>query len=270
MNDKKVKLSRCALLIIALSVGEYAIEHLLYLFVDGAVSGGIGITADALSGIGLIFGYISQLTEVFTLSLASTLALLSYATSGPGRTAACAGVAVAARLAYLVPHYYMTFMSYGYDSFEALLALLPMCLFILALYYVGISLGVILGALPARLRAKRNGGNSKEMIISDTYERATLDLGNSSTAAIAIISLLATFIPLCAVITDTVTLLVNRGGSVTPLMLLEILFDFLFILVTFTVTHAIISSIKSKLLSVNPEQTNNNTKSADADTEETV
>lgn len=270
MNDKKVKLSLCAALIIALSVGEYAIEHLLYLFTDAALSGSITITADALSALRVIFGYISQLIEVFTLALASTLAFFSYTTSGAARTAACAGVAVAARLAYLAPHYYMTFMSYGYDSLEALLAILPMCLFISALYYVEISLGVILGALPARLRAKKYGADPKELIIKDAYDRATLDLSNLSTAATAIITLLATVAPLCSVIADTVTLLVNRGGSVTPLMLLGILFDFLLILVTFTVTHAILSAIKGRLISEDAEKTDNNIRSADADTEETL
>ena len=269
MDNKKLKLGKCALAVSLLSLAEYGIEHLLYMISEAAISGGISMTADTLTALGTIFGYTVQVIEVFTLALTALLALFAFTLHGLGRAAACLGIATASRLVYLIPHYYMTILAYGYDSIETLLLLIPVCLFICVIYYLTTAIAALLGVLPSRSRSKTSGEAIQSVLAEDITRRDILDLGNTSTSAIAICALVASASPLIAALINTVTLLAERGGSLTPSMLIGIIFDFVLIIATFLAVHVTLSLVKARLASDSEELTDSNNESDKNNTEVT-
>ncbi len=240
--DKRVSISSCFFALFWLSLIEYALEHAMYLLFEASLSAGVYmVIAEVLTRLVTVL-------ELVIPALTSLFVLFSYIDGGARRASRMSLSLVAARVIYLIPHYYMTHIASGYDTPESLVLSLFSTVFILLLYFAEVSLITFIGLLPAYLRAKKLGREPSSLLINDLSIHAPLDIGNLGCAFIATASIAQFIKSVISVTVDVVTALMKYGSAYPAQMVIASLLDYLIAIAMLVVIHLLLTFVKSKII----------------------
>ncbi|MBR2930659.1 MAG: hypothetical protein IKC32_05470 [Clostridia bacterium] len=241
MLKEKIKkvLGGIAFFLILFAV-QYGIEHLVYLLRDAVFSGAVKLDAQALSGIGLFANMAVVAVDVIALGYLALRTVNALASGGVKDALITSSVLSFSRLVYLVPHYYMSFISTGYDTVEALLLLLPLSLFIIIVYIFEVLFVSALACLPAFVRYKKTGVSVADQLKDAASEAPRFDVGNAFSAAIALLATGSILKQLVTVIVNTVFTIIDKGSSLGGDVILSIVWDFVFVLLLWILTHTLL------------------------------
>ena len=263
-------LGSCALLFALIHLFEYGIEHVIYLLRDASCSGQISIDSSALNLISLIAEYAVDLVEIASLGFMALMILISIAYSSMKHTVILGICMILTKLVYIIPHYYMTFISYGYDSIETLLIALPLSLFILLIITAILAIIVLLSIIPALRKAGSGGVRYNDALGGDIETHEYLNLTNSATAGIAISAIAASGIHIFIAIFETVDVFIKYGASLPPTEILSLVLRYIFLLLVFIGLHFLLCFIKSLMLKNIADTEENIEVGGNADTEENI
>lgn len=261
MKIKEPCTKRCLIIFAAVFLCQYAIEHCAYMLTDAAYAGSLNLTAPALLAIHRTVGYIIDAAEICSAAAAALIVLLRLINSGALKSLVLASAILATKLLYVLPHYYMTVISYGYDSIEALLLSLLSSLAMLLTLLAEISAAVAIGALPAILAARRGGVDYRELLADGLSERELSDVGNHGTAAMLIASAVISVKSVILAIVDTVGFFSVYGSSYSFGDIFRVLFGIIYPIILIFVAYTVMQYLKCRI--VNSEQGN----SCDDDTD---
>ena len=227
---------------------QYGIEHATYLLRDAVMSGSVMMTATVLNGISTAAGYAVTSLEVLILAAAAFVTLTLYLECGTRVALMSGAIITLCRLCYLIPHYYMTLFSLGFDTAEALLFLVPLSIFLMAIYYGEMALAVLLAMLPSAKRSRLDTGDGRTVLADSYCDTDILDIGKPITASVALIALLSVSVPFISSVIDAVTLLVERGPAFSLSDAFIIIFDLAFLVILFVLSHLICFAIKKTIV----------------------
>lgn len=241
-------LGGCALLFALIHLFEYLIEHIVYLVRNASWSGAISIDQASMNLISLIAEYAVDTIEIVSLGIMALMVLYSLTYNRIKSTLILGTCIVLTKTLYILPHYYMTFvLSYGYDSVEAIIMILPLLFFIILITAAILFTIVILACLPAFRKAKRQEARFVDVLGEDMERLEYLNLGNSSTAALAIASLLSAGVHIFIAIFDTVDAFGSYGASLPPAVILSLIGRYIFLVILFISLHFLLCFIKGLL-----------------------
>ncbi|MBR7117372.1 MAG: hypothetical protein IKC87_06665 [Clostridia bacterium] len=248
LKIKNLKPSGFALAFSVAFLLQYGIEHAAYLLRDAVMSGAIDMTAPALNAVSKIASYAVTSLEVLILAAAAFVAFTSFVDCGARVALMTGGIITLCRLCYLIPHYYMTLFSMGFDTGEALLYLVPLTVFLMAIYFGEIALAVLFAMLPSAKRSRLETGDTRSLITASYRDRDILDIGKPITASCALIALTSVAVPFISSLTDAIMLLVDRGPAFGLNDAFAIIFDFVFLLILFVLAHLLCFAVKKLLI----------------------
>ncbi len=214
-----------------LNIIEYAIEHIRYLVYDSLLVGG------AFEVIITLFGGAVDLLEALIPVAIGAVMLLVFAEGGLRASLITGGCLALSRFFYLVPHYYMSNIFSGFDSFESLGFGTLSSAGIILLFSVEIAICFFLGLLPCFLKAKKTGKAMGDIIIADLEKREPLDVGNKVTGYAAIFAALM-FLKMFALATyDVISVLIKYSGTYPSRLLIPTLLEYGFAILILVLTH---------------------------------
>ena len=240
----KPSLGGCVLLFALIHLFEYVIEHVVYLLRDASWSGAISLGESTLSVISLVAEYAVNTTEIVSLGIMALMILVSLACNGLGSAIVLGICMVLTKVLYIFPHYYMTFISYGYDSIEAIIMILPLAAFIIFTGAAILATVVALSSIPIVRSAKRQDLTYSAALLRDAEKLEHLNLGNSLTASIEIASILSAGVHIFIVFLDMAEAIADYGASLPPAVILSLMARFLFLVLVFVALHFILSLIR--------------------------
>lgn len=249
MKDKeRPSLGGCALLFALIHLFEYGVEHIVYLLRDAAWSGLISLDSQALGVISLIAEYAVDAIEIASVAVMALILLISLSQRSVAKTAMLGICMLLTKVIYIFPHYYMTFISYGYDSIETIVMIIPLALFIILISAATLTLTVAIALLPALLKARKSGSACLDVLGDDLECGEFTNLGNSSTSAIGIIAILSSLIHVAIAIADTVNAFIKYGASLPPSVMFSIMGRFLFLLAILVILHFSLCLIRNAFM----------------------
>ena len=225
--------------LVMLNLVEYAIVHIANLFMTES----FGLTLEYIrTYLGIIFE--SVLVPIMALIL-----LITFTYCGIKRAIGAAFILSLSRLAYCLFYYYMFYISYGFDTAESIpLSLLTSALICLAtavevLVYFGISLIAL-----KLTRTDVNYPSFTDRLADRMSENGFLDTSNPVTVCIFSLCSLSFIKNLVSEITDTVEFFIEYGNNFSTDEILLIVFNYIFILLTFILCYLCLSLIKKKII----------------------
>lgn len=248
MKIKEPRIGRCLTILAIVFLCQYAAEHAAYIITDAAHSGSIYLTAPALSVIQQAVGYVVDTIEICSIAAAALIIMLRFINGGVLRALSLAGAVLATKLTYVLPHYYMSMISYGYDSAEALLLGALFSLVTLISMLAEISAAIALGFLPAISRARREGGECRELLANDLSRRELLDVGNLGAAAMLIASATLTVKSLAVAIIDTASFFSAYGSSYSFGDVFMVMFGLIYPLILIFASYLVMQLIKCRIM----------------------
>lgn len=254
MKIKEPCTKKCLAVFALVFLCQYAIEHVAYVVTDAAYSGAIYLTAPALSAIRQAVGYIVDAIEICSIAAAALIIMLRFVNSGVLRALPLAGAVLATKLVYVVPHYYMSTISYGYDSAESLLLGLLFSLATLISLLIELGAAIALGSLPAILHSRREGGEPCELLADGLSRRELLDVGNFGTAAMLIASAVLCAKSLVQAVIDTVAFFSAYGSSYSFGDVLFVMFGLIYPLILIFAAYLVMQLIKSGIMRSAPSE----------------
>ena len=248
MNIKAPRTERCVLWFSITFLLQYLLEHAVYMLTDAAYSGKLMITAPMLNAVRLTVQHLIEAVELLSLAAVLTVVLLTLLEQGKLKALKSFGIIAATKLIYIVPHYYMTYLSYAYDSIEALLLVIPTALGLLLLMLGEISAAIFLAAIPSGAAAKQNGSDWRDVLSEEIAVRELTDVGNRGTAALAIAAAVITVKSFVMAIIDTVSFFIDYGTGYSSADVFSILFALVYPLALMVIAYILMQAIKIRTL----------------------
>ncbi len=231
-------LKKCLIWLSVLSVIEYALYHVEYLF-SGTGAGGV---------LGYVRYYVTEAWEFMLPAVAAMLMLIILAYSGYKRSLIFGALITLSRIFYYLPWYYMYYIyNMGFDSLESIFfSLLTSVAFAILAYleavlFFGIAVGVL-------YLSRRGEGDALPYLRGAMPHHDALDVTRGAGMLLGVISLVA-FVRRALIITvDTVTFFINHGANYRPNEVISILIDYLYALLLLIITHLVICALKKRII----------------------
>jgi hypothetical protein len=231
-------LKKCLIWLSLISVAEYALYHLEYIF------SGTG----AQTVLGGIRYYLTEGWEFILPAIMATLMLIMQAYTGLKSSLIFGALTALSRIFFYLPWYYMYYIyNVGFDSIESIFfSLLTSIAFSLVAYIEAlIFFGATLGTLHL---ARRKYGDSLTYLKAAMEHHDAFDITRGAGMLLGVISLFA-FLRRGVVITiDTVDFFIKHGSNYRSDEVISIIADYLVALLSLILTHLIISWLKKKII----------------------
>ncbi len=145
------------------------------------------------------------------------------------------------RLIYVIPYYYLYYMSQGFDSLESLMYLSVHSVFLMLVFPVELSLYVIIASFLGKRRARKTGYK-----LNFEEERGIFDLATPFAFSLFSISLSRFTYDTVMEMRDAISYLVNYAGSYRTSEIIFMLIKFLFVLATLLAMHALLQFMRKR------------------------
>ena len=230
-------ISRLFLILLGVSLFEYALFHLAYVFV--------------YESYGTIIYYVgswfSEAWSILMPALAALATLFAFSDGGVKGAITSALILAASRISFLLLYYYMYFISQGFDSIESISFSFLTSLGLIALTFIETLAIFGAGLLILKKKAGSGGVAIKEFILPALGEHEPMDVGVTSTLTLAIMSLSVFAFRLIYTIYSTIVFFIEYGAGFSDSDIFSILFDYLFLLIMLIVTHLTLCVVKKKI-----------------------
>ncbi len=229
-------LSRLFLILTITHVVLYAIYHLSYVFIMNEWS--------------IIFSYLylylGKAVSILLPAFIATVAIMTYAYLGRGKMLLYAFLLSLSTLFHSIPYYYIICISYGFDTFESLLLLLPISLGA-ALLCFGLS---VISALIGLLALKeKNKSIAKAEALRDGLATASVFDGASRVGrALLIPSIVAFAVQFIREVVDALSFFIDSDWSYELTDLTLIILNLVFTLLVLVLSALSTNLTKKKIL----------------------
>ena len=204
--------------------------------------------------LALIFGYahiyVIKVWQMLYPALSSMLMLIAYCRGGIKKALLGGAILSAASLLHSLPYFYIELIKYGFDTVESILLSLLISILYAILCFGFTCLGLLLGKLPFRkyLTEDKTEG---EAILNSIGAKGYFYTALPSVRCALILASLGSLIPLANEIYSTVTALVDYGSSLRQNEIFLMVFNYVYIIAAWVLTHASALFIKDKIISKN-------------------
>lgn len=227
-------ISRLFFILLAISLFEYALFHLAYLFVYESFG----------TVIYYIGTYFSEAWGIIMPALTGLVALFSFSEGGIKGCITSVLILSSSRISFLIFYYYMHFISIGFDSLESISFSLLTSIGLIVLTFIESGIVFIAGYLVIRRGAVARGVSVKDHILPTLRENDPMDIGVGATLTTAVMSLTVFVFRLIYTIYTTITFFIEYGTSFSEKEVFSISIDYLFLLIMLVVTHLVLSVAK--------------------------
>ena len=248
MEIKAPRIGGCALIFAIIYACQYGLEHATYLLTDAVYAGDVFMTVPVLSAVVTTVGYITLAVEIITLAAAVALVLLSFVSGGITQALALTGTVLATKLIYVIPHYYMTVISYGYNTAESLLFALLISVGILIIMLAEISAAIALGVLPSVSEARKSESVWRDVLHDGLLSHELLDLKNRGTAALLIAAGVSAFKSFALAVVNAISLVARYGTMLTAGDIFAMMFDLIYPIALAVIAYVLMHLIKDRSL----------------------
>lgn len=248
MEIKAPRIRKCALIFAIIFACQYGIEHAAYMLTDAVYAGDVYMTAPALSAMLTTVGYVIEAFEIITLAAAVTLVLLTLISKGTAAALALVGAILGTKLIYVVPHYYMTIISYGYDSAESILFSFVTSLGILLIMLAELSAAIALGSIPAISEARKTEASWRDVLCDGLSVHELLDVKNRGTAALLIAAAVTVLKAFITAVIGAISMIVKYGASLSAAHIFGMTFDLIYPIALAVISYVLMHVIKDKML----------------------
>ena len=247
MRIKAPSIKSCLYIFALIFVSQYVLEHAAYLITDAVYAGSIFMTAPTLAAVRATVSYLIEAVELVSMGAAAGFVIVALSSDGITSALSVFGIVALTKLLYVIPHYYMVTLSYGYDSLEALLLSAAISLGMLLLMAIELAAATALGALPAILLSRREARSFGEVLTEGLLKNEPTDLGNRGTAALFIAASVVSLKSIILAIVDTVAVIAERGSALSGGDIFGIIFSLLYPIALTALSYLTMHLIKQRL-----------------------